>query len=422
MFTRFSKARCLSRKLPSTVVKAFILTWIDSGFGAPNKVIVDNGGEFDNAEYLDAMGQYNIEVCATGAESPWSNGVCERNHAVVDLMVEKMMLEDDKLQVDEALAHAVSAKNALQNHNGFTPIQLVTGSLPNLPSILVNGLPALDEADNNNTKHHLERMYSARRAFMKAESSEKIKRALKHPVRACEAFFNSGERVYYKKAIDNKWRGPAKVIGHYSTKVFIVHGSRVLRCSSSRVIPVNSAFHTNNISRKDIPQDRPCETGSHYTSNCSPSIDAFLPNDNSDMSEDEEIAEDAAHKEETVETRSKDGDTTEIATHKEETVITSESSQEEVKRSGRNRRAPLKYIPEDGIWAKQEGEEANVVYIPFARHEEEAVVQAKKTELHNWEFTEAVDVIEDKGQKLISTRWVITERKYHPGSLNLKRD
>lgn len=124
MFTRFSKARRLTRKLPRDIVKAFITTWIDSGFGAPNKVIVDNGGEFDNPEYLDIMEQFNIEVCATGAESPWSNGVCERNHAVVDLMVEKMMLEDNNLKVDEALAHAVSAKNALQNHNGFTPIQL----------------------------------------------------------------------------------------------------------------------------------------------------------------------------------------------------------------------------------------------------------------------------------------------------------
>ena len=102
LFTRFSNSAVLSRKLPSAVVNAYILTWIDSGFGASNKVVVDNGREFDNPEFLDAMEQYNIEVCATGAESPWSNGVCERNHAVVHLMVEKMMLEDKSLSVREA--------------------------------------------------------------------------------------------------------------------------------------------------------------------------------------------------------------------------------------------------------------------------------------------------------------------------------
>ena len=36
----------------------------------------------------------NIEVLNTGAESPWSNGLVERNHACVDLMLEKM-LEDN---------------------------------------------------------------------------------------------------------------------------------------------------------------------------------------------------------------------------------------------------------------------------------------------------------------------------------------
>ena len=126
-----------------------------------------------------------------------------------------------------------------QNHNGFAPIQLVTGALPNLPSVLVSGLPALEEAESEQTKHHLERMYSARRAFVKAESSEKIKRALRHPIRACETTFENGERVYYKRAADNKWRGPAKVIGYLGTKVFIVHGLTVLRCSSSRVIPIS---------------------------------------------------------------------------------------------------------------------------------------------------------------------------------------
>ena len=54
------------------MVEAFITTWIASGFGAPRKVLVDNGGEFDNLLYLEAMEQYGIEACATGAHSPWS--------------------------------------------------------------------------------------------------------------------------------------------------------------------------------------------------------------------------------------------------------------------------------------------------------------------------------------------------------------
>ena len=89
LFTRFCKAGVITRKTPAVVVNAYVTIWIAQGFGAPRKVLVDNGGEFDNKDYLDAMEQFNVEVCATNAYSTWSNRTCERNHAVVDLMVEK---------------------------------------------------------------------------------------------------------------------------------------------------------------------------------------------------------------------------------------------------------------------------------------------------------------------------------------------
>ena len=168
LFTRFSRAQVIHRKTPETVVNAFITSWIANGLGAPGKVLVDNGGEFDNPLYLEAMERYNIEVCATGASSPWSNGTCERNHAVIDLMVDKMLEEDPKMKIEVALANAISAKNSMQNHLGFTPIQLVTGTLPNVPSVLNSDLPALEEADSNVVNNHLNAMYAARRAFVKA--------------------------------------------------------------------------------------------------------------------------------------------------------------------------------------------------------------------------------------------------------------
>ena len=145
------------------------------------------------------MEQYNIEVCATGASSPWSNGPCERNHSVNDLMVDKMLEEDPKMKIEVAQANAISAKNSMQNHLGFTPIQLVTGTLPNIPSILNSDLPALEKADSNIVNNHLNVMYAARSVFVKAESSDKIKRALRHLVQASEEFFENVEKIFYKR-------------------------------------------------------------------------------------------------------------------------------------------------------------------------------------------------------------------------------
>ena len=92
------------------VVKAFIIDWIAMGLGTPNRVLVDNLGEFDNAIYIQAMEQYNVELITTRANSPWSNSICERNHAVIDLMVPKTQEEQPKLELEIALSGAVNTK------------------------------------------------------------------------------------------------------------------------------------------------------------------------------------------------------------------------------------------------------------------------------------------------------------------------
>jgi len=119
------------------------------------------------------------------------------------MMVYKMLEESPKLKVDVALAHAVSAKNSLQSYNGFSPIQLVTGSLPNLPNILNDALPALETLTYPELEKRLSAMHSARCAFIKAESSEKIKRALRHPVRACEQLFTTVIKLNSSLCNDN---------------------------------------------------------------------------------------------------------------------------------------------------------------------------------------------------------------------------
>jgi len=213
---------------------------------------------------------------------------------------------------------------------------------------------------------------------------------LRHPVRSCETNFVNGEKVYYKRAADNKWRGPAKVIGHLSTKVFVVHGSRVLRCSSSRVIPVNST-HTKGVSKDDIS----LEEDQTNSSDDELSIVALTPlAENSDNSDDETQVEN-------------------ISTQR------IENEPGELRRSVRNRRAPARYIPEEGAW-EPETQEANVVFIPVSRHGEPEVIAAKEAELENWKATEAVDTVDDTGQKLISTRWVVTEKEFAPGQFKPK--
>ena len=66
----------------------------------------------------------NVETATTAAESPFSNGIVERHNL---LLYEAMCktVSDAQCEPKIALAWAVSAKNALQNNDGFCPNQLV---------------------------------------------------------------------------------------------------------------------------------------------------------------------------------------------------------------------------------------------------------------------------------------------------------
>ena len=140
-FSRFSNAVIIRKKDDS--VNMFMKHWI-SIFGAPNYIFSDNGGEFIGDDFYDMCAKFNIKVSGTASFSPWSNGTCERrNHLITTMLVK--ICDDVKCSYDTALAWAISAKNSLINHNGFSPLQIVFGINSNIPNIMSDTLPALEK-------------------------------------------------------------------------------------------------------------------------------------------------------------------------------------------------------------------------------------------------------------------------------------
>ena len=211
--TRYSVSCPIRSKKKEVIVSKIFQHWIGS-FGHPRKILVDNGGEFDNKDFIDFSESLNIRICTTAAESPWSNGIVERHNAILGLTVSKTM-EDTNCNLELAVAWAVSAKNSLKNVNGFSPNQLVFGKNPNFPNVCDDRLPALQNkstceivADNLNALH------AARQNFIKSESSKKIRDALRHKTRTfSDVVYNNGDIVYYKRKGYNVWKGPATVTG-----------------------------------------------------------------------------------------------------------------------------------------------------------------------------------------------------------------
>ena len=86
----------------------------------------DNGGEFANGVYEEVAEKLGIEIVRPPAESPFSNGIVERHNKILHETMVKT-IDDTHCEPDIALAWACSAKNALQNHKGYSPHQLVFG-------------------------------------------------------------------------------------------------------------------------------------------------------------------------------------------------------------------------------------------------------------------------------------------------------
>ncbi|XP_035684716.1 uncharacterized protein LOC118421507 [Branchiostoma floridae] len=242
-YSRLTVAKRIGRKHPKEVVEAFMELWMACGYGVPEQIMVDNGGEFTAEEILEFSSRLNIQVNTTAGHSPFSNGVCERNHAVMDVMLEKLVYENPKIPVDQLIAWACTAKNAMGMFAGYSPYQLVFGRNPTLPGFDTHP-PSTNEIKGDVLLKHLTALAAARKAFTEAESSERVRRALRHKIRVAERQYVPNDQVYYKKDDSLEWFGPAKVVVQDGKVVFIRHGAYIIRVHVNRVVLVGQEYQT----------------------------------------------------------------------------------------------------------------------------------------------------------------------------------
>ena len=81
--------------------------------------LMDNDGEFANDEMLELGNQLEINIKHTAAYAPWANGINERNHASIDIMMEEML--EDLPQLSEE-TYAVSIRKLLYVCAWFYPL------------------------------------------------------------------------------------------------------------------------------------------------------------------------------------------------------------------------------------------------------------------------------------------------------------
>ena len=223
-FSRLTRGIIVKNKQPESIVRAIVDVWVlgkGLGPGMPGRFYFDNGGEFNNPSIIELAEKYSISMHGTtAANSPYSNGLCERNHAVVDLMIRKIKSGDNTIKDQEALEYALMAKNSETNNKGFSNYQIVYGTNPKIPGISYSNPTALSNVFNStDVRDHIKRIHLAREAFRTADIDERIKRALKHKISSSNnAILEHGDKVFFKEKENDKykedWSGPATALGN----------------------------------------------------------------------------------------------------------------------------------------------------------------------------------------------------------------
>ena len=251
LFSRFSTTCIVPNKHRDTIISGVFKCWITL-FGPAGMFFSDNGGEFVNDDFLEMCESLDINMKTTAANSPWSNGVCERHNGLIAESFDKI-LEDVKCSPKIALAWATNAKNCLANTFGYSPYTLVFGKNPRIPGLdNIKSVSTLNESVVSMLlADHLNAMYQSRLSFMKANNSEKLRRALRGRVANVETEYYTGDKVFFKKKNQKKWSGPATVIGKDGKQVFIRQGGSMFRVHVTKIVLKSRADRVMETSAKE---------------------------------------------------------------------------------------------------------------------------------------------------------------------------
>ena len=92
-------------------------------------------------------------------------------------------------------------------------------------------------------------LHSGRQAFIKAESDDALKKALKSRVHLRGDNIKEGDYIYYKKDCKGKskiFRGPSKVVAVNGKKLFIDEGAHLSTVNRDVAVRVDEEFWTIN--------------------------------------------------------------------------------------------------------------------------------------------------------------------------------
>eukprot|EP00435_Cladocopium_sp_Y103_P016115 s3079_g4.t1 len=264
--TNFHVAVPYYQQTTEGLIDAFNTAWIRWA-GPPKSVMFDSATEANSEKFAQYLQEMATSSYVIPTDAHWQLGRAERHGALLKHMITKYH-EDHPIQnhadFEQCLLQLCNAKNAMSRHEGFTPEMWVLGKMKPVPGCNSEGF--LDSAgfagledqstEGSRFSELLAKRESARLAFVKADHSSAVRKALHARSRPDRVNFQVGDMAMYWKAgkgvLDGSWHGPAKILMIEGRNlVWISHLTRLFRCAPEHVRKL-SADEAQGVSQADL--------------------------------------------------------------------------------------------------------------------------------------------------------------------------
>ena len=241
-WSKLIQARVVKSKRTEDIISALLECWI-AHYGVFRATVHDNGGEFIGAAFSEMCDLLGIEDKTGAAHSPWSYGIIEKHHGVVDKTFEALRRDFPGYNVNVLIQWAVMVKNSTTTATGWSPMQVVYGKNPVLPSLIDSNPAQLkEEVLSDSLMQNWNALNEARIKYNEALADTQLKRMLKAKVRRNQTIFKIGDNVYWKATNHTQdWR-QGKVLAVDDKLLFVRQGSQLYRVHTNMAIRKNEEF------------------------------------------------------------------------------------------------------------------------------------------------------------------------------------
>ena len=203
--TNFHTAIPYQQRTTESLIHSLNTAWIRWA-GPPKRMMFDSATESNSEEFARYLQEQSIFSYVIPTEAHWQLGRAERHGSILKHMIDLYHAEHhikNHEDFEQCLIHLCNSKNAMSRHEGFTPELWVLGKMRPLPGNNISAptdsasYAGLDEpvTEGERFQTMMARREAARLAFVKADHSASLRKALHARSRPDRVKFSIGEAV-----------------------------------------------------------------------------------------------------------------------------------------------------------------------------------------------------------------------------------